>query len=213
MSSVHDLFEKLEPLLASGSAHEVKARLSVEEAKLSPTYLCSPSHRLVLRTAATKAAAYENMAVVRYFCEERGVPANFVPWDELAEGQETEFATPLLAAIQTGHEDIAMYLLLLPPGEDGRNLNLDGQIGPRECPLLLLAAQAGLVRVVEALLALGVDLMARDSDGDLAVSLAVSMCHIEVVNVLLEAGWWKWKCEGVAGVSMPAKHSLPPLNV
>jgi hypothetical protein len=44
-----------------------------------------------------------------------------------------------------------------------------------------------MVRVVETLLALGVDLLARDAQGDLAVSRAVSMCHVEVVNVLLEA--------------------------
>jgi ankyrin repeat protein len=44
-----------------------------------------------------------------------------------------------------------------------------------------------MVRVVEELLDLGVDLLARDAQGQLAVCMAVVHCHVEVVNVLLGA--------------------------
>jgi hypothetical protein len=186
-----DLLENLESLLASGSALEVKALLSLEEATLTPTYLRGPRYRSTLRIAASIAATVGNAPVVAYFCEERGVPSNFVPPDEIAvvEFALSEFSiiTPLLAALQYGHEDLALYLLSLPPGEGGRNLNLGSRAGLAEYPLLTLAAKEGMVRVVEELLDLGVDLLARDAQGQLAVSRAVSMCHVEVVDVLLEA--------------------------
>jgi len=43
------------------------------------------------------------------------------------------------------------------------------------------------VRAVKAFLGLGVDLLAPDSRNHLAVCRAVRQCHVEVVNVLLEA--------------------------
>jgi len=73
-----DVLRNLDPLLVSGSVLEVKALLRLWEAALRPTDLCGPSYRSMLRLVATKPANYGNMAVVRYFCEERGVPVNFL---------------------------------------------------------------------------------------------------------------------------------------
>lgn len=107
--------------------------------------------------------------------------------DEIAEAPKFEGMTPLLPAIQYGHEDIAVYLLSLPPGPNARNLTLGIRVGSGEYPLLTLAAHAGLVRVVEELLARSVDLLTRDAQGQVAVCRAVIMCYVGVVDVLLKA--------------------------
>ena len=57
----------------------------------------------------------------------------------------------------------------------------------KDNPLLTIAVEAGLPRVVKALFNLGLDLMGRDAERHLAVCRAVTGCHVEVVNVLLEA--------------------------
>ena len=149
---------------------------------------------------------YGNMAVVRYFCEERGVPVNFVPPDdETADGPDTERLTPLLAALHIGYEEVAVCLLSLPRAEDSPPLNLEGRsLG--EDTMLALAAREGMVRVVEALLVLGVDLQARDADGHLAVCRAMECCHVEVVKVLLGAHATQGGAEGVkVALDVPAR--------
>lgn len=49
-------------------------------------------------------------------------------------------------------------------------------------PFLVVAAVRGMVRVVEALLGHGADLLARDARGHLAVCRAVHNSHVDVVN-------------------------------
>jgi hypothetical protein len=56
-----------------------------------------------------------------------------------------------------------------------------------KAPLLTIAAEAGMLQVVKALLEHDVNLIAWDADGHLAVCRAVNRCLVAVVNVLLEA--------------------------
>jgi len=88
-----------------------------------------------------------------------------------------------------GKEEIALYLLSLPRREDSPPLNLDKRIGDVYdfMPFLVVAAVRSMVRVVEALIGHGADLLARDTRGHLAVCRAVHNSHVDVVNVLLEA--------------------------
>ena len=116
-----NVWEFLTPLLLRGSALEMKVVL---DAKLPAPSLRSHSQRSLLRAAATRAAIAGNMAMVRYLCEEEGVPVNFVPPEEI-EGSYPEFGdvTPLMMALQNDHEDIALYLLSLGD-EDPQSLHL-----------------------------------------------------------------------------------------
>jgi len=103
--------DALRRILTSGSAFEVKDYLSIAEAATLPD-LGSPAYRRMLRTAATIAASAGNMDVVKYFCEERRVPVNFVPPDELlliGHVKDVWTNTPLLAALSHEHEDVALY--------------------------------------------------------------------------------------------------------
>ena len=123
--------------------------------------------------------------MVKYFCEERSVPVNFIPPDGLVIDPDAYDDTPLLAALAHGHEDMALYLLSLPRGDHSPPLALNARYNGY--PLLTMAAKAGMLGVVKLLLGLGVDLLARYPQNHLAVCRAVRKCHIEVVNVLLEA--------------------------
>lgn len=155
----------------------------------------------LLRNGAVIAAAAGNMAVVKYFCEIRGVPVNFVPADEVHEAFGTHVPTPLYVAILNGHEVLALYLLSLPRTEESAPLHLNGRPGCKNSsPLLIVAAHKGLVRVAEALVALGIDLLARDARGQLAVCRAAFNCHVEMVNMLLEAHAKQGGAGGVKGL-------------
>lgn len=117
------------------------------------------------------------------------MPVNFVPPDELLLGPPAAYDntplladTPLLAAVSGKHEHMALCLLSLPRGDHSPPLNLNERYH-----LLTMAADAGMVRAVKALLALSVDLLARNSEGHLAVYRAVRTCQVEVADVLLEA--------------------------
>jgi len=162
--------------------------MSLVEAAAPPD-LGSPAHRRkLLRTAATIAASAGNMDVVKYFCEERRVPVNFVTPDELLLIGHVKDAcndTPLLAALSHEHEDVALYLLSMPRGDHSPPLNLNARY--KDTPMLTMAAEAGMLGVVKLVLGLGVDLLARDPQHHLAVCRAVRKCHVEVVDVLLEA--------------------------
>lgn len=136
------------------------------------------------------AAAEEgNFAAVKYSCEERGVPVNFVSPDEasLSVSENERIQTPLMAALHKGQEEMVLYLLSLPRGEDCPPLNINTRLEPEDCSLLTVAAEEGMARLVEALLGKGADLLARDATAHLAVCLAVSKRHVEVVNVLMKA--------------------------
>jgi hypothetical protein len=59
------------------------------------------------------------------------MPVNFVPPDALeAFPSNREESTPLWQALINGYEEIIVYLLSLPRGEDRPPLNLDMQHGP-----------------------------------------------------------------------------------
>lgn len=204
--------EALGALLRSGSAVELKHHMEQEEAKVLPEYLRSSEYQALFRKAATSAAAAGNMEAVRYLCGERGVPVNFVPPDELGLLDANKMSTPLFLALHNGHEDIVVYLLSRPRGEDSPPLHLNQRYGPLNAPLLTLAAEAGKARVVEALLNHDVDLLARDEKGHLAVCRAAIHCHVRVMDILLTAR--RGECRtclphrhsGCAGLSMPARQ-------
>lgn len=126
--------------------------------------------------------------MVKYLCGERGVPVKNAPADEGAWTKELD-GTPLALALTAGHEEIALYLLSLPRGEDSPPLNLDkppcNQHKNNCMPLLTAAAIHGMARVVEVLLGLDADLLASDAVGHLAICRAVQKCHVDVANVLL----------------------------
>jgi len=107
--------------------------------------------------------------VVRCLCEEQEVPVNSVPPEKIAEAPDFGDVTPLMLALENDHEDIALYLLSLGD-EDPRSLNLEWRTVRNTSSLLTLAVRAGMVRVVEALLGHGVNLLARDAQGQLAVA-------------------------------------------
>lgn len=176
-------------LLASGTAHEVEEYLERHEASCPPSFVSEPQYRAYLRKASVAAVAAENLAVVRYLCEEKGVPVNHVPLDEFAWTPNAQKVTPLAEALLAGGEEMALYLLSLPRDEESPPLNLDTRMSDEHdsMPLLTVAVITGMVRVVEAIIGLGADLRARDARGHLAVCDAVTDSHVNVVNVLLEA--------------------------
>jgi len=185
LSKIEGLWRRV---LTSGSALEVKNVVSQVESGLSPAELRSPINRTLLRTTAVRAASAGNMDVMKYLCGERRVPVNFVPMDEFSDDfAGAHFHTPLSRALHMRDEDMALYLLSLAREEDSTPLNLDMRVAYKDFPLLTMAADLGMMRVVKALLALGADLLARDSEGHLPVCRAVRKCHVEVVNVLLGA--------------------------
>lgn len=95
-----------------------------------------------------KAATAGNVSVVRYLCEERGVPVNYVPPDEEAWTKDLPYGTPLAAALARVREEVAFYLLSLPRGKDSPPLDLDRSIGDHNrTPLLTAAAFTDMVRV------------------------------------------------------------------
>jgi ankyrin repeat protein len=124
---------------------------------------------------------------VKYLCGERAVPVNNVPADEGAWTNDLPSGTPLGGALFRTREEVALYLLSLPRGEDSPPLEINKPIDGCSSPFLVVAAVKGMARVVEALLGLGADLLARDARGHLAVCRAVQNGHVDVVNVLLAA--------------------------
>ena len=180
---------KWERIIISGSASEMKEYLSEAEAGAPPGYLDVPDYRTFLRTGATPSVTTGNMDMLRYFCKERCVPVNFIPPDELLfEDPDAHNNTPLLVAVSQRQEDMVSYLLSLPRDENSPPLNLNARfVVDSSHPSLTMAAKLGLVRAVKAFWGLDVDLLARDLEGHLAVCRAVRACHVEVVNVFLEA--------------------------
>ena len=118
----------------------------------------------------------------------RGSAREFCAAGGNCSGSPADFGdvTPLKLALQNDHEDIALYLLSLGDGNPQR-LDLERRTVRNNSSLLTLAAKAGMVRVVEALLGHGVNLLSRDTLDQLAVCRAVEHCRVEVMNVLLEA--------------------------
>jgi len=101
--------------------------------------------RLDLHTLATTAATHGHLDIVRHLCSDWGVPANALPADKESSsfllrhtvaGSKKGTETPLVQAIQHGHEDIALYLLSLPDLE----LDLNRQMTPHNSTLLHWAA-------------------------------------------------------------------------
>lgn len=78
---------------------------------------------------------------------------------------------------------MALYLLSLPRGGHSPPLTLNARY--KDCPVLTMAAKAGMLEVVNLVLGHGVDLLARDANNHLSVCRAVRKCHVELVNVLL----------------------------
>ena len=153
------------------------------EASFPPGFVRDPKYRASLRTGSVKAATAGNVSVVRYLCEERGVPVNYVPPDEVAWTKDLPYGTPLAAALARIREEVAFYLLSLPR-KDSPPLDVDRSIGDHNrTPVLTAAAFTDMVRVARMLLGYGADLLARDREGHLAVCRAVQKCHVGVAKM------------------------------
>jgi ankyrin repeat protein len=137
----------------------------------------TPEGRLDQHTLATTAATYGHLGIVRHLCREHDVPANAVPADkELSsffrrhmEGSMKGTYTPLVQAIQNGHEDIALFLLAFP----NQDLDLGRQMTSHNSTVLHLAAKQGLERVIKDLVEQhGMDFAAPDGRDMTPLSLA-----------------------------------------
>jgi len=94
-----------------------------------------------------------------------------------------------------------LYLLALP------NQDLDLQLPmERGYSVLHLACSVGLLREVEALLALGAELEARDENGDLLLCIAAFDGHIPVVGCLLERYRGLGPAKLQEALDRPCKH-------
>jgi ankyrin repeat protein len=88
--------------------------------------------------------------------------------------------TPLLTAIQNGHEECGLQLL-----KAGADVSATGLL---RRDALMNAAAMGQNRMVKALLEVGANPKAKDKDGKTALMLANEKEHAEVVRLLREGG-------------------------
>lgn len=91
--------------------------------------------------------------------------------------------TPLLIAIQNGHEACAIELI-----RGGADLTPTTAAGLLRRNALMLASSTGRVEVVRALLKAGADPEAKDKEGKTALMLANEKEHVAVVEVLRGCG-------------------------
>lgn len=92
----------------------------------------------------------------------------------------TEEGTPLAAAVKSGEDRIAWFLL--SEGADPDRAQIDG-VTP-----LMVAAEGGHRRLVQLLLSAGAKVNAKDNEGTTPVIRAARNGHFSVVKVLLAAG-------------------------
>jgi ankyrin repeat protein len=111
-----------------------------------------------------------------HLCKERGVAINLIVFPILH-----VVGTPLLNAIRSSHEGLALELMDLP----GQDLDLERHVGKRRGTVLHLATEVDSCVVVEMLLILGASLDALDDADCLAVFLAARRCRVSALRVLL----------------------------
>lgn len=143
----------------------------------------------LLRGLATRAASRGQRDILEYFCLDRGVKINFIP----KEGKYSSAkVTPLLGALQTGKEDVALFLLELhksqqqqqkAPAEESR-LDLSRPFGDKGNTLLHYTVFWNTPRLAKALLVEhGANPDLENLEGHTALCLAVVTCHRELMNV------------------------------
>lgn len=97
-------------------------------------------------------------------------------------GCSADTETALILAVRKGH--IKIVELLLKAGAD---INFKDSSGSKSTALML-ASEQGHFDIVEILLHKGVDVTAKDKDGKTALSYAYKNGHVEIVQLLKDAG-------------------------
>ncbi len=144
---------------------------AVERGVVHPEMRFGTAGGLPLLHAAVSRGAVE---LARYLIFDRGVDPTV--------GETSRNLTALHLATSFGHNEAALFLINDVPGVDVNEPMSDG-VTP-----LLLAVQCSTLEVVQALVAKGADMSAKDEEGKTALAHAVLKGHAETAAFLVTAG-------------------------